>query len=49
MSEESLLRRPMEHLFCENCGADLGEIENAHGSVCHAVYCTNCGWKPECE
>jgi len=36
-------------LYCENCGADLGEILGNHGPVCHAVFCTNCGWKPECE
>jgi hypothetical protein len=48
MSEENMLRRPAEHLFCENCGADLGDIENAHRPVCHAVFCTNCAWKPEC-
>jgi hypothetical protein len=36
-------------VYCENCGADLGELEENHGPACHAVHCHRCGWKPECE
>lgn len=51
MSDDSLwlTAREQVRVYCERCGADLGDVMEPRGPGCHAVFCRNCGWKPECE